>query len=259
MPILRAYIVDDEDHARENLRMLLEEFCPEIKVIGAAGTVSQAETGIRESKPDVVFLDIRMPSGAEGFELLQSLKDIPFQVVFVTAFKDYAIRAFHANAIHYILKPIDIEDLQHATQKLLEVHQQFDQDQSQQDTYLASIDQLQETLSSKTGPRKITLYHAKGFRIVEDSKIIRLEADGNCTQFHFANKERYLDTKTLKVFEDLLNPKKFCRIHKSHIINLDHLSEYRNAEGPMAIMDNGDEVPISRSKLSVFLTMARNL
>jgi two-component system, LytTR family, response regulator len=256
---LKAYIVDDEAHARENLKMLLDEFCPEIKVIASAGSVSEAEAGIRELNPDVVFLDIRMPSGAEGFELLKSLKDIPFQVVFVTAFKDYAIRAFHANAIHYILKPIDIEDLQHAAHKLAEIHAQFAEDGTQQSTYLESIHQLGETLKSTTGPRKITLYHSKGFRIVEDNKIIRLEADGNCTQFHFANQERYLDTKTLKVFEDMLNPEKFCRIHKSHIINLDHLVEYRNTEGPMAIMDNGDEVPISRSKLSVFLTMARNL
>src|SRR5690554_7632415 len=104
---LRAIIVDDEDLARKNLAIMLENYCPEIDVIGEAGDIDEAESIIKSAQPDVVFLDIRMPSGSEGFDLLERLENRNFLVVFVTAFKDYAIRAFQTNAVHYILKPID--------------------------------------------------------------------------------------------------------------------------------------------------------
>src|ERR1044072_2996749 len=116
---LRTLIVDDEAPARENLRLLLEEHCPEIEVVGLAHSVESAQKLIKELSPQVVFLDIRMPSGTEGFDSLDSLPEKNFQMVFVTAYKDYAIRAFHANAIHYILKPIDIDDLKTAVKKLV--------------------------------------------------------------------------------------------------------------------------------------------
>ena len=117
---LNALIVDDEELARKNLQMLLEEYCEDVEVIGQAGTIKDAKEKIETLKPDVVFLDIRMPSGSEGFDLLESIEERNFMVVFVTAFKDYALRAFNANAIHYVLKPVDIEDLQQAVEKVKE-------------------------------------------------------------------------------------------------------------------------------------------
>ena len=117
---LRALVVDDEEFARKNLIMLLDEFCPEIEVIGEASRKDQAKAIIESSKPDVVFLDIRMPSGAEGFELLDEIEEKDFLVVFVTAFKDYAIRAFNASAVYYLLKPIDIEELQQSVSRLVD-------------------------------------------------------------------------------------------------------------------------------------------
>ena len=120
---LRAVLVDDERLARENLELLLEEFCPEVHVVGKAAGVEEGLAVISETSPDVLFLDIRMPSGAEGFDLLARLPSRNFQVVFVTAFKDYAIRALNASAVHYVLGPIDIEDLQYAVRKLVDVHQ----------------------------------------------------------------------------------------------------------------------------------------
>ena len=115
---LRALVVDDEDLARKNLTMLLHEYCDDVEVIGDAGNIATAKEMIEELKPDVVFLDIRMPSGAEGFDLLESIENRDFLVVFVTAFKDYALRAFNANAIHYVLKPVDIDDLIRAAAKI---------------------------------------------------------------------------------------------------------------------------------------------
>ena len=117
---LKAIIVDDEELARKNLAMLLEEYCPQVEIIGDADNIVTAEEKITSLQPDVVFLDIRMPSGAEGFELLEKIENRNFLVVFVTAFKDYALRAFNANAIHYVLKPIDVDDLTQAMEKVLE-------------------------------------------------------------------------------------------------------------------------------------------
>ncbi|MCB0761171.1 MAG: response regulator transcription factor [Flavobacteriales bacterium] len=253
-PKLTAVLVDDEQLARENLRMLLEDFCPEIEVIGTAGGVREALEVIRQKQPQVVFLDIRMPSGAEGFDLLDQLPDKNFQVVFVTAFKDYAIQALNANAIHYLLKPIDIEDLQNAVAKLVEYQGAFKESESNLNTYLQSVAELTRTMQNPTQPTRLTLYHSKGFKIVPVDEIIRLEADGGCTAFYFADGTRYLDTKNLKTYEDLLDPAKFLRIHKSYMINLQYLREYSSHDGHFAIMSDRSSVPVARARLSEFLS-----
>ncbi|MDG1160046.1 MAG: LytTR family DNA-binding domain-containing protein [Flavobacteriales bacterium] len=252
---LRALIVDDEFHARENLRMLIEEFCPELEVVGLADGPKQAQEQIEALNPDVLFLDIRMPSGAEGFDLIEAIENPKFQVVFVTAFKDYAIRAFQTNAVHYILKPIDIDDLLSATKKLLEYAQFFHQDKSAFDTYFEGVKRVPNAASENQTrtPERLTLFHSKGFRIAKTKEIVRLEAAGNCTLIHFEDGSSYIDTKTLKTFEELLGNQDFCRIHKSHIIQLNHLVAYDNQDGASAEMSNGDHVPIARARLQHFL------
>lgn len=258
MTPLSAVIVDDEPLARENLSMLLEDFCPEVRVVATAGGVREGLQVIQETNPQVVFLDIRMPSGSEGFELLEAIENREFQVVFVTAFKDYAIQALNANAIHYILKPIDIEDLQFAVGKLVNYHTSF-QDERQQKAYQDSVTNLTSTIREGKELDKLTLYHNKGFKIVDTNTIVRLAADGNCTAFFFDDGTRYLDTKTLKVYEDLLPAKSFFRIHKSHIINLSFLREYSSQDGHIAVMQDGAEVPIARGRLSHFLSLIKDI
>lgn len=253
---LRSLIVDDETHARENLQLLIEDFCPELEVIGQASNIKEAKAKIEELNPEVVFLDIRMPSGSEGFDLIDQLENPQFQVVFVTAFKDYAVKAFQANAVHYILKPIDIEDLKNAATKLQEYQGKFNSDSGDFNTYVDSVKQVPSSLSNKPLSR-ITLFHAKGFKMAKVSEIIRLEAENNCTKLIFENGEKYLDTKTLKIFDDLLENNHFCRVHKSHLIHMDHLKEYINHEGSFALMSNGDQIPIARSRLSNFLSEAK--
>lgn len=250
---LSALIVDDEFHARENLRMLLNEFCPDVQVVDTAGGVGEARQKIISLKPQVVFLDIRMPSGTEGFELLDSLNDKNFMVVFVTAFKDYAIRAFNANAINYILKPVDIEELQNAVKRLVEYRESFTENQANFSSYLQSINELSELIRNHKKPQRITLYHTRGFRIVNEEDIVRLEADNNCTMLYFSDGTKYLDTKTLKVFEELLPEDDFLRIHKSHIVNLNYVREYLSQDGGLVALRDGYHVPISRNKLSEFL------
>ena len=256
---LRAIIVDDEDLARENLKMLLDDFCPEIEVIGDAGSTTIAKELIEAQNPDVVFLDIRMPSGAEGFDLLESLNNRNFMVVFVTAFKDYAIRAFNANAVHYVLKPVDIDDLKTSVEKLIEAKKSFDEHPGSYNSYNEIISHLADSLRSNKPVNRITISHTKGLKIVEDKDIKHLEASGNCTTLYFENGTRYLDTRTLKIYENLLDTDKFFRIHKSHIVNLDYLQEYLSEDGHFAVLKDGERLPIARNRLSTFLTTIKSL
>ena len=256
---LRAIVVDDEEFARKNLRMLLEDYCPEIEVIGEASRKDQAKAIIESSDPDVVFLDIRMPSGAEGFELLEEIDKRDFLVVFVTAFKDYAIRAFNASAVYYLLKPIDIDELQKAVERLVETSFTFKSDPSNYDTYFDSLKDLSQTLLHNKRSNRIAISHTKGLKIVEDDTITHLEASGNCTTIYFEDGSRYLDTRTLKVYENLLDPEKFCRVHKSHIINLDRLKEYINEDGHFAVLKGGIRVPIARNRVADFVRMLKEI
>lgn len=256
---MKALIVDDELHARENLRMLLEEFCPEIAVVGDAAGVADALLKVDALTPDVVFLDIRMPSGSEGFDFIREVGDPNFQVVFVTAFKDYAIQAFNANAAHYLLKPVDIDDLRDAVAKLKRYNATFDADAGSKPIYLKSLKSLSEVIGSARAPRRITLHHAKGFRIVEVEHIVRFESDGHCTRLYFADGSQFLDSRHLKVYDDMLTGGDFMRVHRSHLINLLCLREYLHVDGHTAVMSDAAHVPVARARLSEFLTRVKGL
>jgi two-component system, LytTR family, response regulator len=141
---------------------MLDEFCPDIEVIGEASGKEQAKAIIEASKPDVVFLDIRMPSGAEGFELLEEIENKDFLVVFVTAFKDYAIKAFNASAVYYLLKPIDIDELKAAVEKIVEAKKLFADDPENFVTYFRSLKDLSQTLLYNKPSNRIAISHTKG-------------------------------------------------------------------------------------------------
>ena len=255
---LRAIVVDDEEFARKNLILLLEEFCPQIEVIGEASRKEQAKAIIESSKPDVVFLDIRMPSGSEGFELLDEIEEKDFLVVFVTAFKDFAIKAFNANAAYYLLKPIDIDELLISVAKLVEAKKIYNENPQSFPTYFNSLRNLSDSLTRNKPNNRIAISHTKGLKIIEDDTIVHLEASGNCTTIYFEDGTRYLDTRTLKVYENILDPTKFCRIHKSHIINLDRLTGYLHEDGHFALMKNGLQIPVARNRVSEFVKMLKD-
>lgn len=253
---LKAIIVDDEMPARENLFMLLEEFCPQVKVVAKCSNITDAKEKIISLKPNLVFLDIRMPSGTEGFDLLDSIESKDFFVVFVTAFKDYAIRAFNANAVYYVLKPIDIDDLKLAIDK---VSQQLSSAKPDVETYFETIKELSKSIKSNKYSSRITINHQKGIKIINDCDIIYLEADGNCTNIFFKDGTKYLDSRTLAVYEDLLNPSHFFRIHKSHILNLDYLTEYISDDGSFALLKNGTKLAVSRNRTPDFVKRLKEL
>lgn len=255
---LRTLIVDDEAPARENLKLLLIEHCPEIEVIDLADSVSSAQKLIKELSPQVIFLDVCMPSGAEGFDLLDSLPEKNFQVVFVTAFKDYALKAFHANAIHYILKPIDIDDLKTAVKKLVANQESFSNNTESLISYIRSLENLTKSMNTTLPSQRITINHAKGFKIIDPSDIMYLEGEGNYTKIYFSDSSLYVDTRSLGVYEDILDSKKFFRIHKSHIVNVLCVSEFLNNDGSFIIMKNGTRLAISRLRLAGFLELFRN-
>jgi two-component system LytT family response regulator len=256
---ITAIIIDDEYLARENLSMLLNEFCPAIEIIGKGQNVEEARLLIAEKKPEVVFLDIRMPSGEEGLELLADVKFNNFQIVFVTAFKDYAIKAFNANAIHYVLKPIDIDELKDATAKLLNYKSLFSQDTTNLDNYFKSIKNLTDNIHYQNESNKITISYSKGIKIIKDFSILYLEGDGNCTNIHFTDGASFLDTRTLKIYEEILNKSRFYRIHKKYVINLTHLKEYLQNEGSFAVMSTKKKLPVARARVSDFVRTIKAL
>lgn len=256
---LRALIIDDEDLARKNIEMLLNDNCPEVEVVGEAGNIIDAKKLIETEQPDVVFLDIRMPRGSEGFDLLESIEKRDFFVIFVTAFKDYALKAFNANAIHYVLKPIDVDELINAVQKVVDAQAVFEKMPENYKTYFDSLKNLSTDLENKGYGKKIAISHTKGIKLIETKNIVNLEAAGNCTMLYFSDGKRYLDTRTLKVYEGILNPDEFYRIHKSHIISIEALKEYLNEDGHMAILKNGTVLPVARNRVSSFVKTLKKL
>lgn len=253
-PSIRTIVVDDELLARKNLILFLEEFCEGIEIVGEAESLETAFKVISEQQPELVFLDIRMPSGAEGFDLLQKFENPTFNVVFVTAFKDYAIQAFKANAIDYILKPVEIEELQQVVAKVkqLKAAKKEGEKENNSSTYSDRIKNTFEAIQNKTLTR-IAISHAKGIKLVELNAIAYLQADGNYTSIHFTDGSKFFDTRTLKVYQELLPQEHFFRVHNSYMVNVAYIQEYNNENGPVVVLKNNETIPISRANLAAFI------
>ena len=244
---LKALIVDDEFNARNNLKILIDEFCPELKIIGLVESAEEARIIIEKEKPDVVFLDIAMPK-EDGFSLLKSYKNRDFSVVFTTAYNEYALKAFKENAIDYLEKPISIDDLQKAVLKVMKVH-----GSNEQRTPAELSELVDEAMEGKND--RISIPTRDGYVIIRNTDIIHLEASDNYTMIYLIDGSRHLSSKNIKVYEENLNQEVFFRTHKSHIINVEHhLKEFSRSEGNMAVLTNGINVPIARRKMSNFLS-----
>ena len=244
---LKALIVDDEFYARNNLKILIDEFCPELKIVGLVESAEEARIIIEKEKPDVVFLDIAMPK-EDGFSLLKSYENREFSVVFTTAYNEYALKAFKENAIDYLEKPISIDDLQKAVQKVMKVH-----GSNEQRTPAELSELVDEAMEGKND--RISIPTRNGYVIIRNTDIIHLEASDNYTMIYLIDGSRHLSSKNIKVYEENLNQEIFFRTHKSHIINVEHhLKEFSRSEGNMAVLTNGINVPIARRKMSNFLS-----
>jgi len=237
-----AILIDDEEPGRRNLAFLLEKYCPEIEVIAEASNAAEARERILTLGPNVLFLDINMPE-LNGFDLLESLNKKDFTVVFVTAHKDYGIQAVKAGAIDYLLKPIVIKELQQAVNKVVDFYDQ----------------KRAELVTENQKPGRITLSHTGGFSVIEMKDIIRLEAESNYTRVHVLEKRAYFVSKPLKVFEENLKDNIFFRVHRSYIINLNHVKEFLREDGGVIIMNDDARIQLPKARYNEFLDAMRKL
>jgi two-component system LytT family response regulator len=252
---LKAIIVDDEEFARENLRMMVEDFCEDVIIAGVASSAAQARLLIEENNPDIVFLDIMMP-GEDGFMFLQSLDDRKFQVIFTTAFRDYALRAIKESAVDYLEKPIDIDDLQKAVNKAREI---LDQKKTTKIPE-SRLTKILENIALTNSVEKTVIPTKDGLAVVKNTDIIHLEAFENYTTLYLVGGKKYVSSKSIKAFEDKLDPNMFFRVHKSHIVNVaHHLKELNRTEGNIAVLSDGTQVPVARRKLQEFLDKLSNI
>ncbi|HUH32781.1 MAG TPA: LytTR family DNA-binding domain-containing protein [Daejeonella sp.] len=250
--ILNAIIVDDEEYSRKSLSYLVQSNCPDVYITGAAESVAAARELLKTHYVDIVFLDIAMPK-ENGFELLPDLEKNETSVIFTTAFDQYALRAIKASAIDYLLKPVNIEELQESIQKVfawktLKRNQNLDNH-----TYTDSLKSLSDNINSSEDIRKISLPDSQGFKVKDIADIMYIEADNNYTRFYFKYSEKMIVAKAMKDFEDILNPEHFVRIHKSTIINLHYLKHYHNKGQLSVTMNDQTELSISRRRSSEFL------
>jgi two-component system, LytTR family, response regulator len=242
---MKAVIVDDEKHSRQILANYLLKYCPDVDVLGFGESVATGLEAIRKFQPDVVFLDIEMPYG-NGFDLLAKAGEINFETIFVTAFDNYAIQALNQSAAYYLLKPIDIDELIKAVDKI--------RNERSGDNYVQHAKILLNNIG-KGGPQKIMLPTMEGFEIVNISTIIYCEAVDNFTRFHFETGQPLMICRTLKYFEDVLREHKFMRIHRSHLINPDYVVRYSKGKGGSVTMKNDRELEVSPNKKEELLAL----
>lgn len=244
---IKAIIIDDEERARNTLSSLLLEYCKDVEVIDSLSNVPDGVIAINKHKLDVVFLDIEMPE-YNGFELLSFFTEINFDIVFVTAYSQYAIRAFEVSATDYLLKPVDIDALQNAIEKIK--HKQTNSSLQKR------LELLKETYSNDE-IKKIALPMSDGLLFIEVKDIILLEADGAYTTVFLKNGSKIVVSKKLKFFEDILsNRPQFFRPHRSHLININYIKKYVKGENQI-IMDNQSNVSLSRDLKQSFESLLK--
>lgn len=245
--MLNAIIVDDEEFARSSLYFLLQENCENVHIAGIAKSVNEARNLLSQHAIDLIFLDIAMPS-ENGFELIPQAQIANATVIFTTAYDQYALKAIKANALDYLLKPIDIDELKEAVNKATKYIKLNKTENNRNE----SLKNLANDLSDRTAIKKITLPSGQGYRLVDIDDIIHIEADSNYSVFHLVNLEKIAVSKVLKDYEEILPENRFIRIHKSSIVNLKYVKEYNSKNGLQVILNNGEAITVSRRRASDF-------
>lgn len=248
----KAIIIEDEKQGLNNLKNLLAEHCSDISIIGEAGSVSEGSKLIKSlsPKPDVAFLDINLPDGLV-FQLLNDLDKISFEIIFVTAFEKYAIRACQYSSIGYIVKPIDPDELKES------VHRISVGKGSQMNERMEVFNQH---YFNKPNPfRKMSISALDGIYFINIQDIIRCEAEDNYTHIHLSNGDKITASKTIKAYEDMLSSVNFYRVHKSHLINLNFMKKFVKGDGGYLVMDDGKKIEVSRRRRPAFMEQMRRL
>lgn len=248
----KALIVDDEYHIREGMQLLLAHNCPELELVGMAASAHEARVILEDNEVDIIFLDISM-HGEDGFSFLKSIDAENYAIVFVTAYQEYALKAFKASAVDYLLKPVNAIELKEAVLKSINLLETRRISLQSKEVYFESLSNLAQNIKQSNNTiQKITVPEQFGFKIVDIKDIMYLEADSNYTIIHFSGFHKLVATRTLGDFEKILEGSGFMRIHKSYIINFNFLKAYSNYEGNFAELSDGTKLSISRRKLNDF-------
>lgn len=243
----KTAIIDDELSGRRNLRLLIEKHLPELEIVGDADAVSTGKLLIEKHAPELVFLDVELTDG-NGFDLLNSLNQVDFELIFVTAYSNYAIKAFQFAALDYILKPIKIDRLISAVERVLKMRGQLQRFQPEQ--YQIAGQNFNQPLNQEN---RIALPTLEGFQFVQVKTIVHCRAKESYCEVHFDSGTSLLVSRKLAVLEEMLVPYRFCRIHKSHLINLNHLISYTRGKGGEVHLSNGAILEVARRKKEEFL------
>jgi two-component system LytT family response regulator len=241
----KTVIVDDEPKNMRILKKLLQDYCPQINVIGEAGDVNEAFKIINELHPELVLLDIEMPYG-NAFDLLDKLMPVKFEVIFITAYNNYSIKAFRYSAVDYLLKPVDIRELQDATQKAIT---RITANRINEHVSLL-LSNMKETANSNP---KIAVPTPEGYVFVHIEDIIRCESNGAYTYIYTVKKERVVASRNIKEYEEMLPKTTFFRIHNSHLVNLNRIVRYNKGRGGTVTMEDGTELEVASRRRTEFL------
>jgi two-component system LytT family response regulator len=242
---MKAVIIDDEKDSRDVLANYVSKYCKDVTVCGFGESVDSGLSAIKAHEPDIVFLDIEMPYG-NGFDLLDRVEKVSFETIFVTAFDHYAMQALNQSAAYYLLKPIDIDELVKAVDKIKK--------EKQEDHPIHHAQVLLDNIRSGSAQtQKIMLPTMEGFEIVHVKTILYCEAVDNFTKFYFETGTPLLICRTLKYFEELLKNYSFFRIHRSYLINPEYVIRYSKGKGGYVTMKNNKELEISPTRKKEFL------
>ncbi len=242
MSILKAILVDDEQNNLVNLEQLLKEYCPGVEVIATASDAAMGRNAILQHHPDLVFLDIQMP-GKSGFDLLRELHQYDFEVIFVTAFDQYAIQAVRFAAVDYLLKPVSIDELQGAVSRALAKRSEKKKN--------LQLENLLQLLQEQKEDHRIALATTKETRFIRTTDIVRCESSNNYTIFFLSNGEKLTASRPIFEYEELLKSYGLIRCHQSHLVNRKYVKSWVKEDGGYLLLDNGHQVPVSKNKKDV--------
>lgn len=248
--MIRAIIIDDESSSRNALRQKLMNHCAEVNIIAECENGEQGIKSIEENKPDIIFLDVEMPR-MNGFTMLQQLNEHDFEIIFITAYDHYAIKAIRFSALDYLVKPVEVSDLRIAVAKAAAKRKKRSGNQS-----LETL--LHNLTKNKKEQHRIAIPSMEGLQFVEITDIVYLEAQSNYTIFWLTENKKITVSKTLKDFEELLPQNIFFRIHHSYIININHIDRYIKGDGGQVLMKNGVLLDVARRKKEEFMKAISN-
>ncbi|MBN2214322.1 MAG: response regulator transcription factor [Bacteroidales bacterium] len=240
--MLNTLIVDDETDAVKNLEKIIRDYCPNVNVVATANTVSDALIEIEHKHPDLILLDIELQDGT-GFDILEKSRHRNFEVIFVTAFNQYAIRAFKHSATDYILKPVDITELKDAITRV---------SRNRSEKSVGNFSILLDNLKSES-PRKLAIPTLQGYEYILVDNIVRIEAERSYCVIFLLDKRKIMVSRCMNDYQKILDERKFFRAHNSHLINLQHVKMYVKRDGGHIEMVDGSIVPLARRKKDFFI------